>query len=76
LHRRARHHEAESHQSSFRGPIPRVGEDELGHQVGALEGDGHPDRTAPVLTHDDEVIELEIVDEPADHLAAGMVRKG
>ncbi len=39
----------------------------------ALQRDGHPDRPAPVLAHDDEVLEAEVVDGLADDL--GMLRR-
>ena len=32
----------------------------------ALQGDGHSDWPTPVLTHDDESVELKVVDELAD----------
>jgi hypothetical protein len=68
LHRRRRHDDAEGRQRSLRRPVPRVREDHPRDALGTFERNRHSDWAAPVLAHDHEPIQIEVVDKLPDHL--------
>src|ERR687897_1851265 len=65
LHPAHRHDSAKQPESQRCRPEPRVAEHDARNPVGAPGGDGGADRTAPVLSHHDELVERELIHELA-----------